>query len=96
MADTLSPEALDLIFREARSYNGWLDKPVSDEQIHAIYELLKMAPTSANMQPARIVWAKSAAAKDKLAALAMDGNKAKLTSAPVPYTHLTAPPPLPA
>ena len=48
MADTLSSEALDLIFREARSYNGWLDKPVSDEQIHAIYELLKMAPTSAN------------------------------------------------
>ena len=83
MADTLSPDALDLIFREARSYNGWLDKPVSDEQIHAIYELLKMAPTSANMQPARIVWAKSAAAKDKLAALAMDGNKDKITSAPV-------------
>ncbi|MEH6685294.1 MAG: malonic semialdehyde reductase [Qipengyuania sp.] len=83
MADTLSSEALDLIFREARSYNGWLDKPVSDEQIHAIYELLKMAPTSANMQPARIVWAKSAAAKEKLAALAMDGNKGKITSAPV-------------
>jgi 3-hydroxypropanoate dehydrogenase len=83
VADTLSSEALDLIFREARSYNGWLDKPVSDEQIHAIYELLKMAPTSANMQPARIVWAKSAAAKEKLAALAMDGNKGKITSAPV-------------
>ena len=83
MADTLSSEALDLIFREARSYNGWLDKPVSDEQIHAIYELLKMAPTSANMQPARIVWAKSAAAKEKLAALAMDGNKDKIMSAPV-------------
>ncbi|MBL4718065.1 MAG: malonic semialdehyde reductase [Erythrobacter sp.] len=83
MADTLSSEALDLIFREARSYNGWLDKPVSDEQIHAIYELLKMAPTSANMQPARIVWAKSAAAKDKLAALAMDGNRDKIISAPV-------------
>jgi 3-hydroxypropanoate dehydrogenase len=83
VADTLSSEALDLIFREARSYNGWLDKPVSDEQIHAIYELLKMAPTSANMQPARIVWAKSAAAKEKLAALAMDGNKDKIMSAPV-------------
>jgi 3-hydroxypropanoate dehydrogenase len=83
VADTLSSEALDLIFREARSYNGWLDKPVSDEQIHAIYELLKMAPTSANMQPARIVWVKSAAAKEKLAALAMDGNKDKITSAPV-------------
>ena len=79
----LSAEALDIIFREARSYNGWLDKDVSEDQIHAIYELLKMAPTSANMQPARIVWAKSSDAKEKLAALAMDGNKGKITSAPV-------------
>ncbi|HAV79665.1 MAG TPA: nitroreductase family protein, partial [Erythrobacter sp.] len=63
MADTLSADALDLIFREARSYNDWLDQPVSDDEIHAIYELLKMAPTSANMQPARIVWAKSPEAK---------------------------------
>ena len=83
MADTLSADALDLIFREARSYNDWLDQPVSDDEIHAIYELLKMAPTSANMQPARIVWAKSSDAKEKLAALAMDGNKDKITSAPV-------------
>ena len=45
MADTLSADALDLIFREARSYNDWLDQPVSDHEIHAIYELLKMAPT---------------------------------------------------
>ena len=80
----LSAEALDIIFREARSCsNGWLDKDVSEDQIHAIYELLKMAPTSANMQPARIVWAKSSDAKEKLAALAMDGNKDKITSAPV-------------
>lgn len=79
----LTAEALDIIFREARSYNGWLDKDVSEDQIHAIYELLKMAPTSANMQPARIVWAKSWEAKEKLAALAMEGNKDKITSAPV-------------
>ena len=83
MSDKLSAEALDIIFREARSYNGWLDKDVSEDQIHAIYELLKMAPTSANMQPARIVWAKSSDAKEKFAALAMDGNKDKITSAPV-------------
>ena len=83
MADTLSADALDLIFREARSYNDWLDQPVSDDEIHAIYELLKMAPTSANMQPARIVWAKSPEAKAKLADCASDGNKDKITSAPV-------------
>lgn len=83
MADTLFADALDLIFREARSYNDWLDQPVSDDEIHAIYELLKMAPTSANMQPARIVWAKSPEAKAKLADCASDGNKDKITSAPV-------------
>ena len=83
MADTLSADALDLIFREARSYNDWLDQPVSDDEIHAIYELLKIAPTSANMQPARIVWAKSPEAKAKLADCASDGNKDKITSAPV-------------
>jgi 3-hydroxypropanoate dehydrogenase len=75
--------ALDQLFREARSYNGWLDKPVSDEQIRAIYDLMKMGPTSANMQPARIVWVKSNAAKDKLAALVSDGNRAKVKAAPV-------------
>lgn len=79
----LSGEALDQIFREARSYNGWLDKPVSDEQIHAIYELMKMGPTSANMQPARLVWVKSQEAKGKLAALASDGNRDKIKTAPV-------------
>lgn len=80
---TLSADALDQIFREARSYNGWLDKPVSEAQIHAIYELLKMAPTSANMQPARIVWVRSDEAKQKLAALAMEGNREKILTAPV-------------
>lgn len=79
----LSNEALDQLFNEARSYNGWLDKPVSDEQIHAIWDLMKMAPTSANMQPVRIVWVKSAEAKERLAACVMEGNKAKILAAPV-------------
>ena len=80
---TLGADALDQIFREARSYNGWLDKPVSDEQLHAIYELLKMGPTSANMQPARIVWVKSDEAKERLVDCVSDGNKDKVASAPV-------------
>lgn len=80
---TLSRDALDQIFNEARTYNGWLDKPVSDEQLHAIWDLLKMAPTSANMQPVRIVWVKSQDAKDRLAECAMEGNQDKIRSAPV-------------
>ncbi|WP_284125940.1 malonic semialdehyde reductase [Parerythrobacter aestuarii] len=80
---SLSADALDQLFNEARSYNDWLDKPVSDEQIAAIYDLLKMAPTSANMQPVRIVWVRSEEAKEKLAACAMEGNKAKIMAAPV-------------
>lgn len=79
----LSAEALAQLFTEARSYNGWLDREVGDEQLHAIWDLAKMAPTSANMQPARIVWVKSAAAKERLAACVMEGNKAKVLAAPV-------------
>ena len=80
---TLSPAALDQLFREARTYNNWLDKPVTTEQIHAIYDLMKMAPTSANMQPVRIVWVRSEAQKQTLADCAMEGNKAKILAAPV-------------
>lgn len=79
----LGDTALDQLFREARSYNGWLDKPVSDAQIAAIYDLMKMGPTSANMQPARLVWCKSQEAKDKLADFAIDTNKKKIRTAPV-------------
>ncbi len=79
----LGDEALDQLFREARSYNAWLDGDVSEDQIHAIYELMKLAPTSANQQPARLVWCKSAEAKARLAAHAMPANKPKITGAPV-------------
>ncbi|TAD79676.1 MAG: malonic semialdehyde reductase [Sphingomonadales bacterium] len=79
----LSEAQLAQLFTEARSYNGWLDQPVSDDQLHAIWDLVKMAPTSANMQPARIVWVKSVDAKAKLAACVMEGNKAKVLAAPV-------------
>lgn len=75
--------ALDQIFREARSYNGWLDKPVTEQQVRAIYELTKMGPTSANMQPARLVWCHSQASRDTLASFASDNNKDKIASAPL-------------
>ena len=79
----LGADALDQLFREARSYNGWLPKDVSDDQIRSIYELLKMAPTSANMQPGRFVWVRSDEAKQKLAACVSEGNEAKVLAAPV-------------
>ena len=79
----LSVDALDQLFKEARTYNDWLDKPVTDAQLHAIWDLLKMAPTSANMQPVRIVWVKSDEQKQALANCAMEGNKAKILAAPV-------------
>jgi 3-hydroxypropanoate dehydrogenase len=79
----LSVDALDQLFNEARTYNDWLDKPVTDAQLHAIWDLLKMAPTSANMQPVRIVWVKSDEQKQALANCAMEGNKAKILVAPV-------------
>ncbi len=79
----LSQEALAQLFNEARSYNGWLERAVTDEQLHAIWDLVKMAPTSANMQPARIVWVKSPEAKAKLADCVMEGNRPKVLAAPV-------------
>lgn len=81
--EILSDHGLDLIFRNARTYNGFLDKPVTEIQLRAIWDLTKMGPTSANSQPARIVFCQSAEAKDKLAATASPGNQAKIHSAPV-------------
>ena len=80
--NTLSHEALEQLFLEARSYNGWLDKDVSEDQIRRIYDLLKMGPTSANQQSARFVWCRSDEAKEKLASHAMEANKKKIKTAP--------------
>jgi len=79
----LSDAALGQLFNDARTYNGWLDKDVSVEQLRAIWDLMKMAPTSANMQPIRIVWIRSDEQKAKLAECAMEGNKDKIKQAPV-------------
>jgi len=81
--NVLPSDALDQLFFEGRTYNGWLDKPVSDEQMRAIWDLVKMGPTSANMQPSRIVWCKSDDAKRRLADLSSEGNRAKILAAPV-------------
>jgi len=83
MSEPLSDSALDQLFRTARTYNGYLDKPVSEDQLRAIWDLVKYAPTSANALPARIVWCVSRQAKEKLAALAMPANAEKILKAPV-------------
>lgn len=82
MKGPLGGEALDQLFREARSYNGFLDKPVSEDQLRAIWDLMKFGPTSANSLPARIVWCVSDEAKDKLANLASGSNAEKIRKAP--------------
>jgi len=83
MTKTLDDAGLDLLFREARSFNGYTDQPVTDAQLRAIWDLVKMGPTSANQSPIRIVWCKSDEAKQKLAATAMEANAAKILKAPV-------------
>lgn len=83
MADPLGANALDQLFRTARSFNGYLDRPVADEQLTAIWDLMKYGPTSANCLPARIIWCTSDGAKERLAACAMPANGEKIRSAPV-------------
>jgi len=83
MSEPLAEMALDQLFREARTYNAWLPREVSDEQLHRLYDLAKFGPTSANASPMRLVFVKSAEAKAKLAPLLSDGNRAKTMEAPV-------------
>lgn len=83
MSQPLSDAALDQLFRTARSFNGYLDKPVSDEQLHALWDVMKFGPTSANALPARIIWVRSAEAKEQLASLSSTGNADKIRQAPV-------------
>lgn len=79
----LSGAVVDQLFLEARTINVWRDEPVSDEQLHQLYDLTKMGPTSANCSPARFHFVKSDAAKARLKPLLMEGNDAKMMQAPV-------------
>jgi 3-hydroxypropanoate dehydrogenase len=81
MSHTLDAAGLDLIFREARSHNGWTDEPLTEAAIHEIYDLAKFGPTSVNMSPARFVWVTSAEGKEKLAGLSSGANGAKILKA---------------
>ena len=79
----LNDAALDQLFREARSHNGWLNKPVSDDTLRQLYELTKWGPTSANSSPARFVFLRTREAKERLRPALAPMNVEKVLSAPV-------------
>ena len=79
----LSESAQDLLFREARTANTFTSEPVSDEQIEAIYDLVKWAPTSFNQQPLRVALVRSEEAKSRLVPLMWDTNQGKTAAAPL-------------
>ena len=74
---------LDQLFREARTYYKWQDKPVSETTLRALFDLMKMGPTSANCSPSRLIFVTSPEAKAKLKPHLMSGNVEKSMTAPV-------------
>jgi 3-hydroxypropanoate dehydrogenase len=83
MSEKMPAAVLDQLFRVARTRNGWTDRPVSDERIRELYDLLKLGPTSANSCPGRFVWVRTPEGKARLAALASQTNRPKILAAPV-------------
>ena len=79
----VSDDALDRLFRKARSFNDFTTQPVTDVQLRALYELAKWGPTTANSQPQRVVFVRSAEAKEKLSPALSSQNRKKALSAPV-------------
>ena len=82
-ADKLDDKSLDLLFRSARTFNEFTAEPVTDADLKAIYDILKMGPTSANCQPQRILFLRTPAAKERLKPALSEGNLAKTMAAPV-------------
>lgn len=83
MSHSLDATALDQIFTKAKTHSHWLKQDVPDALLSEIYDLCKMAPTSANCQPIRIIFIKSAEAKEKLRPCLFEGNLEKTMAAPV-------------
>src|SRR5580658_10738947 len=83
MNTSLSNDALDVLFHQARTHNAWLDKPVSDHLLHQLYEVMKNGPTSANSNPARIVFLRTPEAKQRLLPALSPTNVDKTMTAPV-------------
>ncbi|CAL9516299.1 putative malonic semialdehyde reductase RutE [Streptomyces sp. enrichment culture] len=83
MSLLLDPAAQDLLFREARTANTFTDEPVTDEQVQAIYDLVKYGPTAFNQSPLRITLVRSPEARERLVKHMAEGNQAKTASAPL-------------
>lgn len=83
MSLVLDPTAQDLLFREARTANTFTDEPVTEEQIQAIYDLVKFGPTAFNQTPLRVVLVRSPEARERLVQHMSAGNKAKTSTAPL-------------
>ena len=83
MKTKLPDDALNQIFREARTHTTWLDRPVSDDTLRQVYDLMKWGPTSANASPARFVIVRSREAKERLRPILAPGNVEKTMAAPV-------------
>lgn len=83
MSKHVNDESLDQLFRKARTHGHWLDKPVSDETLRELYDLMKWAPTSMNASPARILFLRTPEAKQRLLPALAAGNVDKTMSAPV-------------
>lgn len=81
--DQADPDTLALMLTEARTHYGWQDRHVTDAQLHRLYDIAKMGPTSMNQQPMRLVFVRGKEAKQKLIDAAMEANKEKIRTAPV-------------
>ncbi len=79
----LSPDAQALLFRDARTANTFTDEPVTDEQVAAIYDLVKYGPTAMNTQPLRIVLVRQGESRNRLLKVMSDGNRDKTADAPL-------------
>ncbi|MFG3406643.1 malonic semialdehyde reductase [Streptomyces sp. NPDC048142] len=83
MSLVLDPAAQDLLFREARTANTFTDEPVTDEQVQAIYDLVKFGPTAFNQSPLRVVLVRSAEGRERLVQHMAEGNRPKTATAPL-------------
>ncbi|AJE82678.1 MULTISPECIES: malonic semialdehyde reductase [Streptomyces] len=83
MSLVLDPAAQDLLFREARTANTFTDEPVTEEQVQAIYELVKYGPTAFNQSPLRVTLVRSAEARERLVPHMSEGNRPKTSTAPL-------------
>ncbi|MEU6980804.1 MULTISPECIES: malonic semialdehyde reductase [unclassified Streptomyces] len=83
MSLALDPTAQDLLFREARTANTFTDEPVTEEQVQAIYDLVKYGPTAFNQTPLRITLVRSPEARERLVKHMAEGNQPKTAAAPL-------------